>query len=286
LGAITDKGTIQVNGGGGTNGQLYLNAATTLSGGGVLSLTTAIGGGNALVYGGETLTNAGDVIEGTGEIGDGPVTIINSGTIDADSSTGIGTLTLNGSGGTTNTGVLEATGGGHLVVANALSGAGKLEIGASSQLELGVVSSENATFLSASSAKLRIDKATTTAYTGILESFAKGDILELGNTDATSATPTFNSVPDTTTLTVDLSGGSHLLYTLAGNLSADTFSVTHVNGGLDSDIAITTTPAIADAISLLGDPMGSSFMDLSNVSGASNSSGAESSLAGSLHAHS
>jgi hypothetical protein len=287
LGAIADKGSILVSGGGGKSGDLNLTAATTLSGGGTVTLITTTGGGAATIEGsGETLTNSGDTIQGPGVIGGGSLALANSGTIDADNSAGIGTLTLNGTGGITNTGVLEATSGGHLIVDSALSGTGLLKIGASSEVELGVASSENATFESASSAKLRIDKATTTAYTGILESFAKGDILELGNTDATSATPTFNSVPDTTTLTLDLSDGSHLLYTLAGNLSADTFSVTHVNGGLDSDIAIATTPTMAAAILLLGDPVDSSFMDLNNVSGASNSGAAESSLAGSLHAHS
>ena len=121
LGAITDKGTIQVNGGAGNNGILDLTGATTLSGGGTMLLTTATGGGNAFVEGnGETLTNA-DVIEGTGEIGNGSLAVINGSTIDADSSTGTATLILNGSGGITNAngatgGLLKATGGGTLEI--------------------------------------------------------------------------------------------------------------------------------------------------------------------------
>ena len=113
LGAIVDKGAIQVNGGGGTNGELELTGAATLSGGGVVGMTTATGGGNAIVDGnGQTLTNAGDVIEGTGTIGtNGHLTVINGGTIDANISAG--TLTLNGTGGITNTRVFEATNGGH-----------------------------------------------------------------------------------------------------------------------------------------------------------------------------
>ena len=94
LGAIVDKGAIQVNGGGGTNGELELTGAATLSGGGVVGMTTATGGGNAIVDGnGQTLTNAGDVIEGTGTIGtNGHLTVINDGMIDANISAG--TLTL------------------------------------------------------------------------------------------------------------------------------------------------------------------------------------------------
>ncbi len=88
-GAIADKGTIQVNGGGGTSGFLELIGATTLSGGGVVSLTTATGGGSAIIEGaGETLTNASDVIEGTGTIGAGSLALSNGGTIDANISAG------------------------------------------------------------------------------------------------------------------------------------------------------------------------------------------------------
>ena len=204
-----------MNSGGGTNGELELTGAATLSGGGVVGMTTATGGGNAIVDGnGQTLTNAGDVIEGTGTIGtNGHLTVINDGMIDANISAG--TLTLSGTDALTNTRVFEATNGGHLDVAGALAGAGKLEIGASSEVELGGLTSEVATFLSASAAKLRIDNATTTSYGGVLDLFAKGDILELGNTNATSATPTLKNGANTT-LTVDLSRGGKLLYTLEG----------------------------------------------------------------------
>ena len=81
------------------------------------------------------------MIEGTGEIGNGSLTLINGGTIDANSSAG--TLILNGSGGITNTGVFEATGGGTLDVAEALRREGRqLEIGASSTVELGGATSD------------------------------------------------------------------------------------------------------------------------------------------------
>ena len=110
-----------MNGGNDANGYLDLTAATTLNGGGTVSLTTATGGGNAYIEGsGETLTNS-DVIEGTGEIGNGSLAVINGGTIDANSSAGTGTLILNGSGGITNAngataGLIEATSGGTLQI--------------------------------------------------------------------------------------------------------------------------------------------------------------------------
>ncbi|RBP17550.1 hypothetical protein DFR50_10241 [Roseiarcus fermentans] len=261
-GAIVDEGAIQVNGGR-TGGRLNLAGATTLSGGGVVNMTSATGGGGAVLEGnGETLIN-NDVIQGTGTIGDGNLALTNTGTVDADVSAGA--LTLNGAGAIANAGVFEATNGGRLDVAGALSGAGRLEIGARSELELGGAASENATFLSASAAKLSIDNATTTTYGGLLASFAQGDVLELGNTNAISATPTLKG--SDTTLTVELSGGGALHYTLAGNLTGDIFGVTHV--GADSDIALSgADAAFAQAYSLLTAPLTSSFVESNNDFGA------------------
>jgi hypothetical protein len=253
-----------------------------LNGGGTVVLTTATGGGNAFIEGnGETLTNS-DVIEGTGVIGNGSLTLTSSGTIDADSSAGTGTLTVNGSGAVTNTGTFEATAGGYLDVADALSGAGTVKVGANATVELGGATRENATFLSATAATLLIDNATTAGeYSGVLKSFAVGDILELGSTDATSATPTsYNGT--NTTLTVDLNSGGPLTYTLAGDYMSDTFSVTHV--GSNSEI---TDPVFDEAASLLGGHTASPFVESSGVFGASNTAGsAQLNLAASLQAHS
>ena len=68
--------------------------------------------------GGLTLTNADNTIQGYGVIGNGGLTVINqaAGTINANSSGN--TLTLNGNGGITNMGILEATSGGILNINN------------------------------------------------------------------------------------------------------------------------------------------------------------------------
>jgi hypothetical protein len=283
LGTITDKGTISVSGGDDNNGYLVLTGKATLNGGGTVVLTTATGGGNAFLEGnGETLTNS-DVIEGTGVIGNGSLTLTSSGTIDANSSAGTGTLTVNGSGAVTNTGVFEATAGGYLDVADALSGAGALKIGANSTVELGGATNENATFLSATVATVLIDNATTAGeYTGVLNSFAKGDILELGSTNATSATPTSFNGTDTT-VTVDLSSGGPLTYSLAGNYTGDTFTVGH--SGSNSLIEIATDPVFDEAASLLGGHTASPFVESTGVFGGS-STPAQPNLVASLHAHS
>ena len=231
-----------------------------------------------------TLTNINDTIEGAGLIGDsGPLTIVNEGTFNANSS-GQSLSLGKGGGALANTGTFEATAGGHLLVAGALAGAGQLKVGANSTVELGGATSEITTFLSATSATLLIDNATTTTYSGVLNSFVKGDILELGNTNATTATPTsFNGT--NTILTVDLSSGGPLTYALAGNLTGDHFGVTH--SGSNSSIAITAPAAFAEAFSLLGGHTASPFVEFSGVFGASNTAGsAQLNLAAPLHAHS
>ena len=92
--AVANSGAIQVNGGAGNNGFININANTTLSGSGTVTLSTAAGGGNAFLQqgvAGVTLTNSGNTIQGTGIIGNGGLAIVNSsgGTIDANVSGGV-----------------------------------------------------------------------------------------------------------------------------------------------------------------------------------------------------
>ncbi len=134
LGTINNNGNFQVNGGTGINTFLNIGNNVTLQGGGTVTLSTfAVGGGNAIIQqgsGGLTLTNVNNTIQGEGIIGSGGLTLVNQagGTIDANS-TGMGslsgitttttlTLTLNGSGGLTNSGLLEASNTGVLSIAN------------------------------------------------------------------------------------------------------------------------------------------------------------------------
>jgi fibronectin-binding autotransporter adhesin len=115
-GPITNKGTIQINGGAGNNSVLDLNNNVTLAG--TVTLATAAGGGNADIQqaaNGVTLTTTGTV-QGAGIIGNGGLSLTNSGTIDANTTAGTAGLLLNG-GAISNTGLLEATNGGALTIA-------------------------------------------------------------------------------------------------------------------------------------------------------------------------
>ena len=136
LGTITNDGTINLTGGNGGNGFVTFGSAaalaSTLQGGGTLNLTTTqTNGGNSYIeqnVGGVTLTNVDNTIQGEGVIGNGGLTFVNdaAGKVDANSTAGtLGTtLLLNGSGGVTNAGLLEATNSGVLQISTAVNNAG------------------------------------------------------------------------------------------------------------------------------------------------------------------
>jgi PEP-CTERM motif len=113
---LVNGGGIAINGGGG--GFTFFQVGdVTLSGGGVVTLNVSSGVGDSFIRGsGATLTNVDNTIEGAGSIGDvGALTLVNKATIDANAPGQ--RLILNiGNGGVTNTGLLEATNGGTLVL--------------------------------------------------------------------------------------------------------------------------------------------------------------------------
>ncbi len=143
LGTIVNNGNMQLTGGSNSNAYLILDESTTLQGNGTITLAyNGSGAGAAYIQqntGGLTLTNEG-TIQGQGVIGNGGLTVINAvgATIDADVATQ--TLTVNPSGGFTNTGgLLEASNGGILSLSSAVinNQGGTIEVdGASSQVQL------------------------------------------------------------------------------------------------------------------------------------------------------
>jgi len=115
-GNIGFSGAINVNGGAGTNGILALNGAATLTGLGGVQLNYEGGSGGAYLQGNNQTLTSSVTIQGNGVIGNGSLALVNNGTINADISGAV--LTLNGSGGITNAGLMEATGGGILNLSN------------------------------------------------------------------------------------------------------------------------------------------------------------------------
>jgi hypothetical protein len=125
---IINAGQIVINGGNGTNTYLTLGSSATLSGAGTMALsTTTTSGGNAYIQGNSTTLTNSSTIEGDGIIGNGSLALVNTGTLNANSTgaTGVATyLYLDGSGNVTNTGLLEATNSGALQIANTVNNSG------------------------------------------------------------------------------------------------------------------------------------------------------------------
>ncbi|MGD0842542.1 MAG: hypothetical protein ABSA32_15440 [Candidatus Acidiferrales bacterium] len=127
---INNSGNIDLNGASGEPANLVLNSSETLSDGGKITLaytTNPSPGPWAAISDGATsnvtLTNVDNTIQGIGQINVSHIELINeaAGTIDANVSQGTEVLNVNGFGaaaGVTNSGLMEATNGGTLLISN------------------------------------------------------------------------------------------------------------------------------------------------------------------------
>jgi hypothetical protein len=109
-GTYSQLGTLQLNSSGNFT-ELVLDGNVTLSGG---TVTLSNNSQNYIFgqFSSNTLNNE-ETIQGAGQIGHGQMTLVNSGTINSNQSSGI---TIQANGGVTNTGTLEATSGATLAL--------------------------------------------------------------------------------------------------------------------------------------------------------------------------
>ncbi|MGO8798633.1 MAG: hypothetical protein ACLQJL_06065 [Roseiarcus sp.] len=236
VGTIVNDGEISLQAATSTS-TLEVSGVVTLTGDGTVALSNNVDNGVTETGGGSQLVNASNTIQGSGQI-DGLSALDNQagGTIDADQSKQLQIFSIGTLNTLTNDGIFEATNGGTLDVTSAITGSGELLVQASSEIELGGATSETTTFLGADGT---LKLVTPSNYSGTISGFAVGDTLDLGITNVTTATPTADGA--NTTLTVDLSGGTPLTYTLAGDYTGDTFTVTH--SGADSLITVSAANA-------------------------------------------
>ena len=148
---------------------------------------------------------------------------INDGTL--RKSAGAGTTTIRVA--LNNTGTAEVDSG-TLALTGAITGSGQFVIGADARLELGSAASGAATFNGAN-ATLRLDAPA--GFTGAIDGFALGDVIDLVNTVATGVSF------DGTALTVTLSSGATLNYNFSG-AGLDQFNLVS-DGHAGTDIIIT-----------------------------------------------
>jgi hypothetical protein len=212
-GTMTNSGTITLASAGAATG-LVIAGSASLKGAGSVAMTDAAG--NAILSNGAaaTLTNA-STIAGSGAIGDANLKLINAAGGVIDATGGANALTVNtGSNAVKNSGTLEATNGGDLIVAGAvanngtlleqggvlkiggaLSGTGQATIaGGTLELGAGVVATQTVTFAAGAAGTLKLDRAQS--FAGTVAGLAAGDAIDLANFQF-SKTPTIAGVTGT-----------------------------------------------------------------------------------------
>ncbi|HEV2336363.1 MAG TPA: pentapeptide repeat-containing protein, partial [Stellaceae bacterium] len=193
-GSIDNTGTIALNSTGAGTELVVLSDGVTLEGGGRIALSDNTA--NAIVDSGfgATLTNRDNTITGAGRIGDAAMMLRNGGVIDA---TGVDPLILDtGRNSISNSGLIEATGPGGLVIGSAIvnsgalradagtlsvdgaaTGSGVATIAATATLEFAGASAENTDFADGAAGILKLDHSA--AFTGAISGFAGGDAIDL-----------------------------------------------------------------------------------------------------------
>ncbi len=135
--------------------------------------------------------------------------------------------------------------GGSLDLTGGLATASPITIANASALELAGADSGDVTFTGAGDAFVLDDPI---GFTGTISGLAVTDTLVLRNTNATSATATFNAGSNTSTLVVNLVGGGTLNFTLAGDYSGEAFGANLV--GSDTQIG-----ALGAAVGQINTPL-------------------------------
>lgn len=185
--------------------RIVLNSQTvTLQGGGSLILSNSA---NNFIYGNSglyQLVNVDNMISGAGQLGDGQISLINqgSGVINANQRTA---LTVNGGGGGSqiiNSGLMEDTGAGGLILNNLIdNGGGTIKaVGAGAQVDLSGADIEGGTLIAATGGTIR------TVGSNTLDGFTVGAITTVGSVAVTDQTTLYLAGTINNTGTIALGG--------------------------------------------------------------------------------
>ncbi len=211
-GTITNNGTINLQSTG-NNTELVIAGSTTLSGSGTVTMSNSA---NNIFTGGGTFTN-GETIQGGGDIGNGNLTLVNNGTIDANQPAA---LTINPNGGTTNTKTMEATSGGTLHLLNYTvnnTGGTILATGTGSVVTLDVVSISGGTLTSSAGGIFEsVNQWNTSLPTLTGVTISSGSTLDIPNNNGLALG--VGTITNKGTINLQ-SGGNITQLVLAGNVT-------------------------------------------------------------------
>jgi hypothetical protein len=195
-----------------------------------------------------TFTNVDNTISGAGQLGNGQMTLVNEGVINASGSHALvvdtgdnvivntGTLEATGSGGLVvqsgvdNSGSIEANGG-NVTIVGAVTGTGSAAISGQATLEFDAASSANVNFAVDAEAALRF--ATSSQYTGTVSGFDGNDhidLMDIGFGAGTALAYTANQDGSGGVLSVT-DGGHAASIALLGQYDAAGFEIATDNAG-------------------------------------------------------
>jgi fibronectin-binding autotransporter adhesin len=227
-GTITNNGTINENSTG-DNTFINITGATTLAGTGSINMSAHT---QNYIQGGGTLTNQ-ETIQGSGNLGNGDITLVNNGIIDANQSAA--SLTIDANGGATNTKTLEATAGGTLIflsnsVTNTGTAATILATGTGSIVDFNDVAINGGTLTTSSGGLMQAYDNTLlngiTLSSGSTLNVLDNNTVDINGTITNKGTINENSTGDNTFIT--LVGNTTL--TTPGKLVLSAHSQNYING--------------------------------------------------------
>jgi hypothetical protein len=240
-GTINNTGTIALNSTGDETDLQLIEHGVTLDGGGQVVLSDSdqnvISGTNSSV----TLDNEDNTISGAGQFGNGELNLTNAGTINA---TGTHALTIDtGSNLVLNSGVLEASGSGGLIVESSIansgllwangstltvhgevSGSGTATIDGTATLDLEAAATINVVFSSGAAGTLKLGDSFH--FNGTISGFGASDSIDLANVGSATASISYHENAAGTGGTLAISDGAQTVeLSLLGHYTADNFSI-------------------------------------------------------------
>jgi hypothetical protein len=267
LGTITNTGSIQLNSVANVTELLVGAPSVTLTGAGTVTLSN---NSQNYIFGAsasDTLINQ-TTIQGAGTIGNNQLVLTNSGTIDANDPT---QLIINPSGGTTNTGTLEATAGGTLNLQDAVtnSGATIQANGAGSVVALFGASITGGTLNTSNGGAFQSFGATLSGLTnaGTLQILNNNAVTLVGNISNTGSIQALSNANVTEILasgTVTLSGGGtvvlsdnnqNYIFGAAGSQLINQNNTISGSGNIGNNTLAFTNHGTADAMSANGNQL-------------------------------
>ena len=286
-GVVDNTGTIALNSAGDETDLQLIQNGITLQGGGQITLSdnseNVITGTAPDV----TLTNADNTISGAGQIGEGQMTLVNEGTIDA---TGTSALVLDtGSNVITNSGTLEATGsggltvnsavdnsgslwanGGNLTIDGAVTGNGTATISGAGTLEFAAASAEAVSFAAGSTGTLKLDNAAS--FTGTVSGLTTTTYVDFADLPWTQGqmTETFtpNSGSPTSGGKLTVSDGTQSdTINLAGDYTQSTWTLSQDSKG---DTLVVDPPLGIDPIGGTQPKAADDVLDMADISSGAN----------------